>query len=119
MKLANIFKKIFPSTNDREVKKLQATAARVTDLEDQFRAMNDESLRAFTQTLRERRAAGEELDALLPEAFAPTTATSLGSAIYKPTFRMSIRKTRFRHGFAADDGLSEGLLLIFTVFYFE
>ncbi len=70
MKLANIFKKIFPSTNDREVKKLQATAARVTDLEDTFREMNDESLRAFTQTLRERRAAGEELDALLPEAFA-------------------------------------------------
>ncbi len=70
MKLANIFKKIFPSTNDREVKKLQAIAARVTDLEDKFRAMNDESLRAFTQTLRERRAAGEEFDALLPEAFA-------------------------------------------------
>ena len=70
MKLANIFKKIFPSTNDREVKKLQAIAARVTDLEDKFREMNDESLRAFTQTLRERRAAGEELDALLPEAFA-------------------------------------------------
>ena len=41
MKLANIFKKIFPSTNDREVKKLQAIAARVTDLEDKFRAMND------------------------------------------------------------------------------
>ena len=44
--------------------------AKINALEPRFAAMSDEELRAMTPAFRERLAAGESLDDLLPEAFA-------------------------------------------------
>ncbi len=68
--MANLFKNIFASSNEREVKKLAAIVSRVEALEDTFHAMSDDQLRESTAALRLRREKGETLDALLPEAFA-------------------------------------------------
>ena len=63
-------KKIFGSSNDRKVKGMMGRVAGINDLEPQFAALSDEALRDKTQEFRDRLAAGETLDGLLPEAFA-------------------------------------------------
>jgi preprotein translocase subunit SecA len=66
----NILTKIFGSRNDRLIKQYRATVARINSLEPQFEQLSDDALRAKTQEFKDRVAAGESLDALLPEAFA-------------------------------------------------
>src|SRR6201996_2351747 len=63
-------KQFFGSANERKIKPLWAVVAKVNALEPRFVAMSDEELRAMTPAFRERLAAGETLDDLLPEAFA-------------------------------------------------
>ena len=65
-----LFTKIFGTRSEREVKKLEPTVNAVMALEDSYRKLTDEQLRAKTQEFRDRLAAGETLDDLLPEAFA-------------------------------------------------
>ena len=64
------FSKIFPSENDRNVKKIKKIADKVLALDDEFSKKSDEDLKAMTNILRERFKKGESLDDLLPEAFA-------------------------------------------------
>ncbi len=54
----------------KTLRKLQGVARQVNALEDAFAAMSDDELKALTPAYRERLAAGETLDHLLPEAFA-------------------------------------------------
>jgi preprotein translocase subunit SecA len=61
---------IFGSRNERLLKQLGKNVARINALEPQFKALSDEALQAKTSEFRERFAAGETLDQLLPEAFA-------------------------------------------------
>jgi preprotein translocase subunit SecA len=65
-----ITKKIFGSANDRKVKRVRATVARINALEPEFQALSDDGLIAKTAELKERVAGGESLDSVLPEAFA-------------------------------------------------
>ena len=53
------------------------TAARINALEASMQAMSDADLAALTRALRSRRAAGESLDALLPDAFAAVREASV------------------------------------------
>ena len=62
--------KIFGSRNDRLLKQYRKTVERINALEAGLEGLSDDELRAKTQNFRERCAAGETLDALLPEAFA-------------------------------------------------
>ena len=65
-----LFNKLFGTRSEREVKKLAPLVDAVMALEDDYRALSDEDLRAKTQEFKDRLAAGETLDQLLPEAFA-------------------------------------------------
>ena len=65
-----IFSKLFPDKNDREIKKLEKIAASVEALADKYKAMSDDELRGCTEVFKGRYAAGEDLDKLLPDAFA-------------------------------------------------
>jgi preprotein translocase subunit SecA len=62
--------KIFGSRNDRLLKTYRKTVERINALEAGLESLSDDELKAKTQTFRDRAAAGESLDALLPEAFA-------------------------------------------------
>jgi preprotein translocase subunit SecA len=62
--------KIFGSRNDRLLKTYRKDTERINGLEAQFAQLSDEALRAKTDEFKQRVAQGEELDALLPEAFA-------------------------------------------------
>ncbi|WP_458527348.1 preprotein translocase subunit SecA [Onishia taeanensis] len=66
----NLLRKVVGSKNDREVKRFGKIVAKIGAMEPTFEALDDASLRAKTAEFRERLAAGEALDALLPEAFA-------------------------------------------------
>lgn len=65
-----LFSKLFPSYNDRELKKISKIVDRIEALEEDYKAMSNEQLRACTDDFKQRVANGEELDALIPEAFA-------------------------------------------------
>ncbi|MGU7783795.1 preprotein translocase subunit SecA [Burkholderia sp. PU8-34] len=62
--------KIFGSRNQRLVKQYQKTVAAINALETQIEKLTDDQLRGKTDEFRQRIAAGESLDKLLPEAFA-------------------------------------------------
>jgi preprotein translocase subunit SecA len=66
----NLLRKVVGSKNDREVKRFGKVVAKINGMEAQFESLGDDALRAKTSEFRERLAAGESLDALLPEAFA-------------------------------------------------
>ena len=65
-----IFKKVFGTKNDRELKRYQAIVERVNTLENNLKTLTDDDLKAKTPVLKERFSRGESLDDLLPEAFA-------------------------------------------------
>ncbi|WP_339347396.1 preprotein translocase subunit SecA [uncultured Sphingomonas sp.] len=65
-----IAKSLFGSSNDRYVKSLNPILAKIASFEDGLQAMDDDTLSQQTVRFRERLAAGETLDDLLPEAFA-------------------------------------------------
>ena len=62
--------KIFGTRSQREIKKLQPTLDKILALEEPYKALSDEALRAKTGELKQRLSGGETLDDLLPEAFA-------------------------------------------------
>jgi preprotein translocase subunit SecA len=68
--LGAIAKTLFGSSNERYVKSLQKTVDAIAAFESGISALSDEDLAARTVAFRERLAAGETLDDLLPEAFA-------------------------------------------------
>ncbi len=63
-------KKIFGSSNDRVLRRYGKITNAVNALEPEFETLSDQDLRAKTSEFRDRIAAGETLEALLPEAFA-------------------------------------------------
>ena len=65
-----VLDKILRAGEGRAVRNLEKIAAEVNSWEAKTLAMSDEELRAQTQKFRERLAQGEDLDSLLPEAFA-------------------------------------------------
>jgi len=66
----NILQKVFGTKNDRELTRIQAYVEKVNALENEFRGLSDGDLKAKTPFFKERLDQGEELDSLIPEAFA-------------------------------------------------
>ena len=65
-----VLDKILRAGEGRAIRNLEKIAAEVNSWESKVAALSDEELRGQTQKFRDRYAAGEELSALLPEAFA-------------------------------------------------
>ncbi|MFM7356708.1 MAG: preprotein translocase subunit SecA, partial [Actinomycetota bacterium] len=65
-----ILDKILRAGEGRALKQLEKIADLVNSHEATYVAMSDEQLRAMTDTFKARLAAGEDLDDILPEAFA-------------------------------------------------
>ncbi|CAN5449090.1 preprotein translocase subunit SecA [soil metagenome] len=72
-----ILKKIIGSKNQREIKRMMPTVRRINELDEQFKSLSDDDLRAKTARWRAELAAIEDLtqqwgklDEILPEAFA-------------------------------------------------
>ncbi len=65
-----LIKKLFGDYSQKEIKRIMPLVQKVLSLEEEYRALSEEQLRAKTQEFKDRFAAGETLDSLLPEAFA-------------------------------------------------
>ncbi len=72
----SIVTKIFGTRSSREVKKIMPLVEKIEALEDQYRSLTDEQLKAKTPEFKERLASGETVDDILPEAFAAVREAS-------------------------------------------
>ncbi|AIT10135.1 preprotein translocase subunit SecA [Candidatus Francisella endociliophora] len=68
--MLGLVQKIIGSRNERFIKKVSKTVQKINSIESQFESLSDEQLKAKTTEFKERLAKGENLDSLLPEAFA-------------------------------------------------
>ncbi len=73
----NFFKAIFPSKNDRDVKKIRPVVARINEIEAGLQNLTDDDLRAKTTAWKEELSQIQDkdqlaarVDEILPEAFA-------------------------------------------------
>ncbi len=71
-----IAKRVFGSSNDRLVKKLEKTVEQMNAFEPHLEALSDEELTAQTDKFRELLAEGRTLDEIMPEAFATVREAS-------------------------------------------
>lgn len=74
--IGKLFKRIFGSKNERELKRMGKVVARINTLGAEWQALSDEALRDKTREFRERLEKGESLEDLLPEAFATVREAS-------------------------------------------
>src|SRR5215470_10982309 len=72
----SVFNKILRAGEGRTLKRLEQRVREVNDLEPEFEALSDDQLAAKTIEFRERFDQGEDLDDLLPEAFAAVREAS-------------------------------------------
>ena len=68
--LGKIAKKVFGTPNDRKIKVTQPLVDQINLLETDFKSLSDAAIILKTEDLKKRAKSGEELDNLLPEAFA-------------------------------------------------
>lgn len=68
--LMGLLKKLFGDYSTKEVKRINPLKDKVLALESTYAAYTDAELKAMTPKFKERLAAGETLDDILPEAFA-------------------------------------------------
>ena len=74
--LNSFLTRIFGSRNERVLRQLGKTVAKINALEPEYQVLSDDELRAKTAHFRERIASGATLDSLLPEAFATVREAS-------------------------------------------
>ncbi len=68
--VAKLFRKLFGSRNDREIKRYSKVVDKINALEEGIQSLSDEQLQAKTDEFRQQLKDGKTLDDLLPEAFA-------------------------------------------------
>ncbi len=65
-----LMKKLFGNYSEKEIKRILPLQKKVLALEEEYRALSDEELKAKTSEFKNRLSCGETLDDILPEAFA-------------------------------------------------
>ena len=68
--ISNTLKTIFGTRNGRELKRMGKVVKQINAFTDDTKALSDEQLAAKTDEFKQRLADGEQLDKILPEAFA-------------------------------------------------
>ena len=66
----SLLRAIFGNYSEKELKRIKPLLDKTLALEEEYRALSDEQLRAKTMEFKGRLADGETLDDILPEAFA-------------------------------------------------
>ncbi|MCU5772667.1 preprotein translocase subunit SecA [Erwiniaceae bacterium BAC15a-03b] len=74
--LTKILTKVFGSRNDRTLRRMRKAVEQINKMEPEFEALSDDQLKAKTDEFRARLAKGEEVESLIPEAFATVREAS-------------------------------------------
>jgi preprotein translocase subunit SecA len=113
--LRNIFTRLFGSRNQRLLREYGRYVTLAGKFESEFRSLSDEQIRGRTIRFRERLAAGEALDDLLPEAFAAVREAA-GRAIGMRHFDVQlIGGITLHQGKIAEMRTGEGKTLVATL----
>ena len=111
----NWIKKLLGGGSEAEVKKLSKTIDAVEALEDEYRKLTDDQLRAKTDEFRERLKKGETEDDILPEAFA-TVREAAGRVLGMRHYRVQLIGGMVLHqGRIAEMKTGEGKTLVATL----
>ena len=113
--ISGLLKKIFGSRNDRLIRQYSQTATRINALESAIKALSDEQLKAKTAEFKQRLAAGEELDDLLPEAFAVVREAGVRALGMRHFDVQLIGGMVLHHGKIAEMRTGEGKTLVATL----
>ncbi|OYO32293.1 preprotein translocase subunit SecA [Janthinobacterium sp. PC23-8] len=111
----SLLTQIFGSRNQRLLKQYQKTVREINALEPVIEKLSDAELQAKTPAFKERIAAGESLDALLPEAFAVCREASKRVLRMRHFDVQMIGGMVLHYGKIAEMGTGEGKTLMATL----
>ena len=112
--LGTLAKKVFGTPNDRKIKATRPLIEKINALEPEFEKLSDEGLIEKTAELRKRALDGENLDDLLPEAFA-NVREGAKRALGLRAFDVQLMGGTFLHqGNIAEMKTGEGKTLVAT-----
>ncbi len=107
--------KMFGTHSDRELKKIDKLVDRIEALEEEYKALSDEELKAQTPKLKARLAAGETTDDILPEAFATAREAAWRVVGLRPYRVQLIGGIILHQGRIAEMKTGEGKTLVATL----
>ncbi|MDE0039626.1 MAG: preprotein translocase subunit SecA [Gammaproteobacteria bacterium] len=113
--IANVVRKVFGSSNARELKRMGRVVQRINALEPAMQALSDAELAAKTPEFKRRLAAGEKLDDILPEAFAAVREASRRNRGERPYDVQLIGGITLHEGNIAEMRTGEGKTLVATL----
>ncbi|QQK77894.1 preprotein translocase subunit SecA [Salicibibacter cibarius] len=113
--MIGLIKKVIGDTDQRKTKKMQKTVDEIDGYANEMKLLSDTDLAAKTENFKARYNGGEDLDSLLPEAFAVVREAStrvLGLTPYPVQLMGAIV---LHHGDTAEMKTGEGKTLVATM----
>ena len=111
----NFFTKVFGSSNERQLKKLDPFVQQINALEPQMQQLSDQDMAQKTAAYKERVSNGESLDDLLPEAFALVREASVRTLEMRHFDVQLVGGIALHHGMIAEMKTGEGKTLMSTL----
>jgi len=111
----SVFQKILRAGEGRTLKRLHERVEEINALEDEIAALSDDALRAKTEEFRGRFDQGEDLDDLLPEAFACVREAAKRTVGMRPFDVQLIGGMVLHEGRIAEMKTGEGKTLVATL----
>lgn len=108
-------KKVFGSSNDRAVKRLERQVAQINEREPQYLDLTDEQLKAKTDEFRQRLKDGQKLDDIAHEAFAVVRETAKRTLRQRHYDVQMIGGLTLHEGKIAEMRTGEGKTLVSTL----
>ena len=110
-----LFKKMFGTYSDRQIKKLKRVADAIVALAPKYAAMSNEELANTTNVLKERLASGETLDDILCDAFAAVREADERVLGKRPFYVQLLGGIILHQGRIAEMKTGEGKTLVATM----
>ncbi len=111
----SLFTKVFGTYSQRQIKKLNTIADKIEALAPTYSKMSDLELKGETARFKERLAAGESLDDLLPEAFAAIREAADRVLGKRPFYVQLLGGIVLHQGRIAEMKTGEGKTLVATL----
>ena len=109
--MLEFIKKALSGSNEAEIKRLRKTVDQIGALEKNMQALSDEQMRQYTLDLKKRAQEGEDLDKLLPEAYALVREAAVRSLGQRPFDTQMIGAIVLHQGRIAEMRTGEGKTL--------
>ena len=113
--ITNLLKKIVGTKNERELKRIQPLVEEINSHEARMHSLSDGELKGLTPLFKQRLENGEELDSILPEAFAAVREASARTVNMRHFDVQLIGGVILHEGKIAEMATGEGKTLVATL----